>query len=175
MQALRGVFKFFLNGDMIPDYESQWSSTEQKFFSDLARPYLLRVTGSSTALPCCGAGGKKNTPWRWDATSAPASGASLPPTSIFAQMTSAALSVLMSLHESSSCLVFSPPKVMPCVFCPISILSYWFVLGTEVHSYHSNPSLCPNHWWWRSWSWLVLWRPTTPSRTNTQKKMSFSS
>ena len=35
------------------------------------------------------------------------------------------------------------------------------------HSNHSNPSLCVNHWCWRSWSWLVLWRPTTPSRTNT--------
>ena len=26
----------------------------------------------------------------------------------------------------------------------------------------------------RSWSWMVLWRPTRPFRTNTQKKMSFS-
>jgi len=25
---------------------------------------------------------------------------------------------------------------------------------------------CPNHWCWRSWNWLVLWRPTTLSRTN---------
>ena len=36
--------------------------------------------------------------------------------------------------------------------------------------YHSNPSLCPNHQCLRSWSWTVLWRPTTPSRTNTKKK-----
>ena len=35
--------------------------------------------------------------------------------------------------------------------------------------HHSNPSLCPNHWRQRSWSWPVLWRPTTPSRINTQK------
>ena len=28
---------------------------------------------------------------------------------------------------------------------------------------HSNPSLCPNQSCWRSWSWMVLWRPTTPS------------
>ena len=28
----------------------------------------------------------------------------------------------------------------------------------------------PNHWCHRSWSWLVLWRPTRPSRTNTKKK-----
>ena len=36
--------------------------------------------------------------------------------------------------------------------------------------YHSNPSLCPNQKRWRSWSWTVLWRPTRPSRTNTQKR-----
>ena len=24
--------------------------------------------------------------------------------------------------------------------------------------HHSNPSLCPNNWCWRSWSWPVLWR-----------------
>ena len=35
--------------------------------------------------------------------------------------------------------------------------------------YHSNPSLCP----WRSWSWMVLWRPIRPSRTNTQKRCPF--
>ena len=26
---------------------------------------------------------------------------------------------------------------------------------------------------WRSWSWTVLWRPTRPSRTNTQKRCTF--
>jgi len=36
--------------------------------------------------------------------------------------------------------------------------------------YHSNPSLCPNQYRWRSWSWMVLWRPTRPFRTNTQKR-----
>ena len=25
--------------------------------------------------------------------------------------------------------------------------------------YHSNPSLCPDQQCWRSWSWMVLWRP----------------
>ena len=40
--------------------------------------------------------------------------------------------------------------------------------------HHSNPSLCPNKQCLRSWSWTVLWRPTRPSRTNTQKKMPFS-
>ena len=39
--------------------------------------------------------------------------------------------------------------------------------------HHSNPSLCPNHWCWRSWSWPVLWRITRPSRTNTKKDVLF--
>ena len=26
---------------------------------------------------------------------------------------------------------------------------------------------------WRSWSWIVLWRPTRPFRTNTQKRCPF--
>ena len=38
---------------------------------------------------------------------------------------------------------------------------------------HSNPSLCPNQWRWRSWSWMVLWRPTRPSKTNIQKRCPF--
>ena len=36
--------------------------------------------------------------------------------------------------------------------------------------YHSNPSLCLNQWCWRSGSWMILWRPTRPSRTNTNKR-----
>ena len=39
--------------------------------------------------------------------------------------------------------------------------------------YHSNLSLCPDQWCWRSWSWTVLWRPTRPSRTNTPKRCPF--
>ena len=39
--------------------------------------------------------------------------------------------------------------------------------------YHSIPSLCPNQEHWISWSRMVLWRPTTPFRTNTQKKCPF--
>ena len=38
--------------------------------------------------------------------------------------------------------------------------------------HHSNPSLCPNHWYWRSWSGPVLLRPTT-SRMNTKKGCPF--
>ena len=39
--------------------------------------------------------------------------------------------------------------------------------------YHSNPSLCPNQQCWRSWHWVVLWRHTRPSRTNTKKDVLF--
>ena len=39
--------------------------------------------------------------------------------------------------------------------------------------YHSIPSLCHDWQCWRSWSWMVLWRPTRPSRTNTQKRCPF--
>ena len=39
--------------------------------------------------------------------------------------------------------------------------------------YHSNSSLRPKQLCWRSWRWTVLWRPTRPSRTNTQKRCPF--
>ena len=39
--------------------------------------------------------------------------------------------------------------------------------------HHSNPSLCSDHQCQKSWSWTVLWRPTTPSRTNTKKDVLF--
>ena len=39
--------------------------------------------------------------------------------------------------------------------------------------YHGNPRLYPDQSRWRSWSWTVLWRPTRPSRTNTQKRCPF--
>ena len=39
--------------------------------------------------------------------------------------------------------------------------------------YHSNPSLCPDLECWRSWKWMLLWRPTRRSRTNTQKRYPF--
>ena len=45
---------------------------------------------------------------------------------------------------------------------------------TQTIKYHSNPSLCLNHWWWRSWKWLVLWRLTTLSRTNTKNGCPFN-
>ena len=43
----------------------------------------------------------------------------------------------------------------------------------QIIQYHSNPSLCPKQLCWRSWSWMVLWRPIRPSRTNTQKRCPF--
>ena len=39
--------------------------------------------------------------------------------------------------------------------------------------YQSYPSLCPNQYCWRSWSWTVLWRPSRPFRTNTQRRCPF--
>ena len=39
--------------------------------------------------------------------------------------------------------------------------------------YYSNPSLCPNHWYWRSWSWPVAGRLIRPCRTNTKKDVLF--
>ena len=39
--------------------------------------------------------------------------------------------------------------------------------------YHGYSSLCPNQKCWRCWSWVVLWRPTRPFRTNTQKRCPF--
>ena len=34
-------------------------------------------------------------------------------------------------------------------------------------------SLCPKQECWTSWIWMVLWRPTRPFRTNTQKRCPF--
>ena len=39
--------------------------------------------------------------------------------------------------------------------------------------YHGNPSLCPNQYGWRSWRWMVPWRPIRPFRNNTQKRSPF--
>ena len=38
--------------------------------------------------------------------------------------------------------------------------------------YHSNLTLCPIHYCQRSSSWMVLWRPTRPSRANAKKRCS---
>ena len=38
---------------------------------------------------------------------------------------------------------------------------------------NGNPRLCPDQERWRSWSWMVLWRPTRPFRTKTQKRCPF--
>ena len=40
----------------------------------------------------------------------------------------------------------------------------------QIIQHDSNPSLCPNLWCWRSRNWMVLWRSTRLSRTNTKKK-----
>ena len=43
----------------------------------------------------------------------------------------------------------------------------------QTTQYHSNSSLCPDQYCWRRWNWMVLWRPTRPSRTNSQKRCPF--
>ena len=47
------------------------------------------------------------------------------------------------------------------------------LFSRQTIQYHSYPSLSPNKYCWRSWSWMVLWRPTRPSGTNTQKRCLF--
>ena len=44
---------------------------------------------------------------------------------------------------------------------------------SEANHKSQYPSLCPEHWCWRSWSWTVLWRPIIPYRTNTKKRCPF--
>ena len=36
--------------------------------------------------------------------------------------------------------------------------------------YHGNPSLCPNQKFWRSLSWMVVWRPTRPFKTKKKER-----
>ena len=43
----------------------------------------------------------------------------------------------------------------------------------QTMQHHSNQSLCPNYWCQRSWSFLVLWRPIRPSKTNTKNRCPF--
>ena len=47
-----------------------------------------------------------------------------------------------------------------------------FISRQTIH-HLGNPSLCSGQWWWRSWSWTVLWRTTRPSRTKPQKDVLF--
>ena len=63
-----------------------------------------------------------------------------------------------SQQKSPKCSTWMQSKTTECSF------------PRQTIQYHSNPSLCPNQYCWRSWSWTVLWRPTRPSRTNTQKR-----
>ena len=56
----------------------------------------------------------------------------------------------------------------------ISKMTEWCLFVSKANIlYHSNPSLCLNQWCWISRSWMILWRPTRPSRTNTQKRCPF--
>ena len=49
----------------------------------------------------------------------------------------------------------------------------WTLFPRQTIQYHGNQSLCSDQPCWRSWSWMVLWRPTRPSRTNTPKNVLF--
>ena len=56
----------------------------------------------------------------------------------------------------------------------ISKMTEWSLFISKAnHSMSQQSSLCPNHQCWRIWSWMVLWRHTRPSRTNTQKRCPF--
>ena len=52
-------------------------------------------------------------------------------------------------------------------------MAEWSLFPRQTIQYQNNPSLCPNQKWWRSWGWMVLWWPTTPSITNTKKDVLF--
>ena len=43
----------------------------------------------------------------------------------------------------------------------------------QIIQHHSNSSPCPNHWFHRRWSWLVLWRTTSASRTSNKQDALF--
>ena len=43
----------------------------------------------------------------------------------------------------------------------------------QIIQHHTNSSPCPNHWFQRSWSWLVLWRTTAASRTSNKQDALF--
>ena len=46
-------------------------------------------------------------------------------------------------------------------------------LPRQTIQHHSNPSLCPNHWCRRSWSWLVVWRPQDLLELTSKKDVLF--
>ena len=52
-------------------------------------------------------------------------------------------------------------------------MTEWFLFPKQIIQYHSNPSLYTNHYYRRSWSWTVLWRPIRPSGTNIKWRQPF--
>ena len=73
-----------------------------------------------------------------------------------------------SLGRYGVALIFKDSKIQ--YVCAISKAMKWpQFLPRQTIQHHSNPSLCPNYWCWRNWSWLVLWKPTASCRTNTEK------
>ena len=64
-------------------------------------------------------------------------------------------------------------RVWNAVLDAISKMTEWSLFPRQTIQYHWNPNLCPDQKCWRSWSWMVLWKPTRPSRTNTPKRCPF--
>ena len=61
-----------------------------------------------------------------------------------------------------------------CLICISLSQTEWSLLfPRQTIQYHGNPSLCPDQYSQRSWSWMVLWRPTRHSRTNTKERCAF--
>ena len=48
-----------------------------------------------------------------------------------------------------------------------------YLFPRQTNQHHGNPSLCTDQLCWINWSWMVLWRPPRPSRTNTPKDVLF--
>ena len=58
--------------------------------------------------------------------------------------------------------------------CAVSKMTGWSLfISRQIIQYPSNPSLCPNLYCQRWWSWTNLWRSKRPSRTNTKKDVIF--
>ena len=56
----------------------------------------------------------------------------------------------------------------------VSKTTEWSLFVSKAnHSVSQWSQSVPQPVCWRSWSWRVLWRPTRPSRTNTQKRCPF--
>ena len=74
-----------------------------------------------------------------------------------------------SLRRNGAALIVNKRVQNAVLGCNLKNDRMILVVSKEIIQHHSNPSLCPNHWCWRSWHWLVLWRSTRSSRNNTER------